>query len=108
MTGGRGEKEMDRTGNIGGQNSRGNGRADGGNSGRMSDRNSEKSSGGEGASTSFCWTYGGKEGREVFDLETTISGTLNEADIENHIASAIRAMGAVFRHGGRAGRRIRN
>src|SRR5262245_55233721 len=56
----------------------------------------------ETAKTSFCWTYGGKEGREVFNLETTISGTLSEADIESHITSALRAMGAVFRHGGRA------
>ena len=56
----------------------------------------------ETARTSFCWSYGGKEGREVFNLETTISGTLDEAEIESHITSAIRAMGAVFRHGGRA------
>src|SRR5262245_2497210 len=54
------------------------------------------------ASTRFCWAYGGKEGREVFSLETTINGILSEAEIENHISSAIRAMGAVFRHGGRA------
>ena len=54
------------------------------------------------ASTRFCWAYGGKEGREVFSLETTINGILSEAEIENHIRSAIRAMGAVFRHGGRA------
>src|SRR5215470_7045347 len=45
---------------------------------------------------------GRKEGREVFELETRISGALNEIDIENHIASAIRTMSAVFRHGGRA------
>ena len=57
---------------------------------------------GETASTRFCWAYGGKEGREVFSLETTINGSVNEAEIESHIVSAIRAMGAVFRHGGRA------
>jgi hypothetical protein len=58
--------------------------------------------GSEPPTTSFCWIYGGKEGREVFNLETTISGTLSEAEIDSHIASAIRAMGAVFRLGGRA------
>jgi hypothetical protein len=58
----------------------------------------------EAPSTSFYWTYGGKEGREVFNLETTISGSLSEAEIGNHIASAIRAMGSVFRHGGHAQR----
>jgi hypothetical protein len=56
------------------------------------------------ARTSFWWAYGGKEGREVFVLKTTIRGTPGEAEIESHINSAIRAMGAVFRHGGRAKR----
>jgi hypothetical protein len=63
---------------------------------------SNRNSSSEPASTRFCWIYGGKEGREVFSLETTISGTLSEPEIDSHIVSAIRAMGAVFRHGGRA------
>jgi hypothetical protein len=71
--------------------------------GRMDKADQNGGGGGnEPASTTFCWIYGGKEGRQVFNLETTISGALSEAEIENHIASAIRAMGAVFRHGGRA------
>src|SRR5215467_12544592 len=54
------------------------------------------------ASTSFRWNYGGKEGREVFVLETRINGNPSEAELESHIASVIKAMGSVFRHGGRA------
>jgi hypothetical protein len=42
-----------------------------------------------GASTSFRWTYGGKEGREVFSLETTIAGP-TDAEIENHLPARSR------------------
>ena len=62
----------------------------------------------ESARTSFWWAYGGKEGREVFVLKTTIRGTPGEGEIESHINSAIKAMGAVFRHGGRAKRESSN
>jgi hypothetical protein len=54
------------------------------------------------ASTSFRWNYGGKEGREVFALETTISGNPTDVELDSHIASAIKAMGSVVHHGGRA------
>jgi len=76
---------------------------------RADDRPDDRSANGaESARTSFWWTYGGKEGREVFILKTTIHGTPGEGEIEGHINSAIRAMGAVFRHGGRAKRENSN
>lgn len=51
----------------------------------------------EQASTNFYWTFG-KE--EVFNLQTTIRGTLTPEQIEAHLATAIEAMKAVAtRHG---------
>jgi hypothetical protein len=70
--------------------------------GQMDDTDDRSGNAAQSARTSFWWAYGGKEGREVFILKTTISGTPAEGEIEGHINSAIRAMGAVFRHGGRA------
>ena len=70
--------------------------------GQMDNTDDRSGNGAQSARTSFWWAYGGKEGREVFILKTTISGTPAEGEIEGHINSAIRAMGAVFRHGGRA------
>ena len=70
--------------------------------GQMDNTDDRSENGAQSARTSFWWAYGGKEGREVFILKTTISGTPAEGEIEGHINSAIRAMGAVFRHGGRA------
>ena len=69
----------------------------------MTDSNKEHPRGH--ASTSFRWHYGGKEGREVFDLETTIAGNPSEADLEAHVSSVIKAMGSVFRRGGRSHQR---
>jgi len=68
----------------------------------MDNTDDRSGNGAQSARTSFWWAYGGKEGREVFILKTTISGTPAEGEIEGHINSAIRAMGAVFRQGGRA------
>src|SRR5262245_13852033 len=67
---------------------------------KMADSDQERAKGR--ASTSFRWHYGGKEGREVFELETTIAGNPSEVDLEAHVSSVIKAMGSVFRRGGRS------
>src|SRR5262245_4436942 len=55
------------------------------------------------AVTSFRWHFEGKKGPEVFRLRTTISGSPDASDFESHLATVIKTMGAVSRHGGRAG-----
>src|SRR5262245_55546315 len=56
----------------------------------------------EEASSNFFYTYGGKEGREVFNVQMTVRGAMTDQQIEAHVTSTIKAMAAIVRHGGHA------
>src|SRR5262245_1723733 len=56
----------------------------------------------EEASSNFFYTFGGKEGREVFNVQMTVRGAMSDQQIEAHVASTLKAMAAVVRHGGHA------
>lgn len=53
----------------------------------------------EEASTNFYWTCGNEQ---VFNLQTTVRGVLNSAQIHQHVESVKQALGIVVNLGGKA------
>jgi hypothetical protein len=53
----------------------------------------------EEASTNLYWTFGNEE---VFNLQTTVRGAINDAQISAHLASVKAAMKAIVQLGGHA------
>lgn len=65
----------------------------------MTDASKDIQVGTEEASTNFYWTFGTTE---VFSIQTTIRGNPTPAEIDAHLASAIRGMARVTGLGGHA------
>jgi hypothetical protein len=56
----------------------------------------------EAASTNVYWTFAGRESKEVFNLQTTLRGSLSKKQIEEHVKSVLAGLGIIHGIGGHA------